>query len=732
MPLDLGKWLTGSTKPRPVHAWRELHFPAELTPETVLSVLRQLATDKFVPTIAFEVESSGGQLVHRFGVAPEAVARVEQLLAALIPDSAVTTAVRRAEVTAAWRIALDNKSRALDASRPEQVTRALLAALAAVYAKETVVVQWLLGPAFPPRHVGRTAAASLGEEVWLNFVYGRGKHDLEPEERRALQEKRGDHLFASIGRIAISGASDSRTRALAVGLEAALRVAETPGVRLKLVKEPSRRFNEVVVPGRWPLSLNVGEILGLLAWPLGADPLPGIERDRSRWLRPDPRITRTSRVLGEATAPGERSKLGLSVDDARHHLHVIGPTGTGKSTLLANLITQDIAAGRAVVALDPKGDLINDVLERVVPERAVDVVVLDPAEAGYAVGINPLLGATTDSNRTPELVADQVLAVFHGLYEGNWGPRMQDILHASLLTLAIRGDASLCLLPALLTSSTLRRRLVAGLDDPIALEPFWAWFEAISDAERQQAIAPVLNKLRPFLLRKNVRAIVGQLQPRFRVEEVFSERKVLLVSLAKGLVGPEASALLGSLVVAEVWQAVLGRVRVAAERRHPVVIYADEFQDYVHLPTNMGDALAQARGLGVGLVLAHQHLSQLPSNLRAAVLANARSRVCFQLAGDDAQTMARFSGGALEPSDFQRLGRFEAYAQLVAGGQVSDYASMRTLSLSPSISDAETLRHLSRIRYGRPVAEVEAEVRWLVQGDENHEEAVGRRRRSEP
>jgi hypothetical protein len=309
---------------------------------------------------------------------------------------------------------------------------------------------------------------------------------------------------------------------------------------------------------------------------------------------------------------------------------------------------------------------------------------------------------------------------------------MHDILHASLLTLSGRGDASLCVLPALLTNPTVRRRLRAGIDDPIALEPFWAWFDAISDAERLQATSPVLNKLRPFLLRKSVRAIVGQVEPRFRIDEVFTKRKIVLVSLAKGLIGPEAAALLGSLFVAELWQAVLARASVAAERRHPVAVYADEFQDYVHLPTDMADALAQARGLGIGLTLAHQHLAQLPSNLRPAVLANARSRVCFQLSGDDAQAMARLSGGSLQPSDFQRLRRFEAYAQLVVGGEVADFASIRTMPMQSPISNPAAVREASRMGYGRPVDEVEAEIRKLVEGDAGEESPIGRRRRSEP
>jgi hypothetical protein len=473
--------------------------------------------------------------------------------------------------------------------------------------------------------------------------------------------------------------------------------------------------------------MNVLELVGLLGWPLGDRPLPGVPRDTSRWLRPDARV-KSNRALGEATAPGESRTLGLSITDALQHLHVIGPTGTGKSTLLARLIVEDIGAGRGVVVIEPKGDLIQDVLARIPTARAEDVVVLDPTDATLPVGLNPLLAR----GRRPELVADQVLAVFHSLWKHNWGPRLQDILHSSLLTLAIRGDASLCVLPALLTNPAVRRRLRAGLDDPVALEPFWAWFETISDAERQQAIAPVLNKLRPFLLRKSVRAIVGQLEPRFRVDEVFTRRKIVLVSLAKGLIGPEAAALLGSLFVAELWQAVLGRGAVSPERRHPVVVYADEFQDYVHLPTDMADALAQARGLGVGLTLAHQHLSQLPTNLRSAVLANARSRICFQLAGDDAQTMAHFSGGVLKPEDFQRLARFEAYAQLVVAGEVTQYASLRSLPLPVPTSDPHVIRELSRRRYGRPAEDVEAEILKLIEGEPAEDAPVGRRRRAQP
>lgn len=706
---------------RPRLAWREIHWPLALDPSVGLGLLRQLGADPFVSNLALEVEARDDRVVHRIGVATPAVRRVEQLVPLLVSGSAVTTAAGGAAVDEVWRIVVTSRQRPLRSEPAESITRALLAAMTLCGRDERVAVQWLLGPTHVPRPVAEEETAEQ-PSVWQTLL---GTRRLNAEQRRALTQKRSDLNFGCIGRLGIA-ASRSRRRALAVGVLAALRTVSAPGVSVKLVRESPERFHNVRRPFIWPYALNAAEILPLLGWPLGDESLPGIPRDQARWLRADERIQPRGRVMGRSTAPGDDRLLGLGIEDARHHLHVIGPTGVGKSTLLANLILQDAAAGRSVVIVEPKGDLIEDVLARLPAERAGDVVVIDPSDTDYPVGLNPLL----PHGRSRELIADQVLAVFHGLWSSNWGPRLQDILHSSLLTLAGREDASLCLLPALLTNPAVRQRLRAEIDDPVALEPFWAWFEQVSDAERQQAIAPVLNKLRPFLLRPSVRGIVGQVQPRFRIDEIFTGRKIVLVSLSKGLVGPEAAALLGGLFIAELWQAILGRAAVASERRHVVPVYLDEFQDYVHLPTDMADALAQARGLGVGFTLAHQHLAQLPTNLRAAVLANARSRVCFQLAGDDAQTMARFSGEQLDAKDFQRLRRFEAYAQLAVGGEVVDYASLKTIALPAPSGDPQTIRDQSRRRYGRPVADVDAEIRGLIE-DPAVDAPVGRRRRSE-
>ena len=194
--------------------------------------------------------------------------------------------------------------------------------------------------------------------------------------------------------------------------------------------------------------------------------------------------------------------------------------------------------------------------------------------------------------------------------------------------------------------------------------------------------------------------------------------------------GPEAAALLGSLAVSQLWQAALGRVRVPAKERAPVMIYLDEFETFVHLPTDLGDVLAQARGLACGMTLAHQHLGQLPSGLRSAVLADARSRVCFQMGNEDARLIAATSPD-LEAQDLQGLGPYEIYASLVANGNVTPFASGRTLKPAEPTSDPQEIRACSRNAYGRDLASIEAELAALVAGGSTTDERpIGKRRRS--
>ena len=256
-----------------------------------------------------------------------------------------------------------------------------------------------------------------------------------------------------------------------------------------------------------------------------------------------------------------------------------------------------------MVVLEPKGDLIADLLERIQPDRIQDVVLIDPTDTERPVGLNPLQLA----GRSPELVADQLLGLFHSLYASSWGPRTADILGASLLTLARLPNMSLAALPLLLTDAGFRRRVLAQVDDPIGLGPFWASFEAWSEAERTTAIAPSLQQAAAATAASRTAGRHRAGQAPFRSAPGLHRAEDPAGQPGSWSLGPETAALLGSLIMSQLWQAILGRSAIAPERRHPVFIYVDEFQDYLRLPLDFADALAQARGLGAGFVLADQY-----------------------------------------------------------------------------------------------------------------------------
>jgi hypothetical protein len=727
-----GAWamsgLLGSRQPEPL-VWHQLHFGRDVDEAGVQSALRSLASDHRKYAVCFEAVGANGAVHFRIGLPKSHAFELSARMTSFVPELVIEriSSSGTPALTSAWRISVSTTQRPLCTDDAESVSRSILSSLSSTGPGESVMLQWLIGPRLRPSSARRNQmkpAESWGDVLRAAAV---GQPVLDHDERKELNLKQGEPGFRTVGRIAVTAKTPASEQTLVLRLVAALRMAEGSGVRIGIEKEKVGAVAQASFPRRFPLPLNVSEVATLLGWPLGSSQLPGMNRDGSRLLRPADTVTGEGRVIGKSAFPGDQRHLVLPVQSALQHLHVLGPTGVGKSTLLLGLITQDIADGRNVVVIDPKGDLIEEVLERVPRQRQGDVVVLDPTDESSPVGLNVL----ATNGRSPELVADQVLAVFHGLYKDSWGPRTQDILHASLLTLAGREGVTLCNLPLLLSHDAYRREMTARLTDEIALRPFWHWFERISEAERLTATAPIMNKLRAFLLRPRMRAVLGQTEPRFNISEVFGGNKILLVSLAKGTLGPEAAALLGSLVVSQIWQTTLGRVAVPSSSRAPVMTYIDEFQDYLHLPTDLADVLAQARGLGLGLTLAHQHLGQLPPSMRDAVLANARSRVCFQLAPSDAKTMSS-SSSLLTPDDFLGLPRFHAYASLVSAGGVTPPASIRTLPPGSVLQPAEVVQSISRQKYGRSIDSIEAELRGLLnrEGSSDAASGFGKRRTS--
>ena len=671
--------------------------------------------------VALELVTTSDGIRH-YMLVPELQAQsVLAMLRAVLPGVTATPdeTWRPTSPTTAAGLGLSEHQRPLAVERSAEVSSSILAAVQPLRAGERIVVQWVLGPLGPvnierpPQPAAKRSARPGLAGLVMALANGLApRRELSGQDLQAAKAKQSSALFAATGRIGVTAAGLTRARGLLAQVFAAHHMANAPGVHLYRRRLRAGAVAQAIADVRlpivsYPCTLNAAELAALVAFPVGKTPLPGLRLAGCRPLAPSSDIPQGGRVLARATFPGAERPLALSVTDSLRHLHVVGPTGVGKSTLLAGLITQDMAAGRGVVVLDPKGDLVSDVLDRVPAGRTGDVIVLDATDDERPVGLN-LLASDEDGR---ELVVDQVVGIFHQLYRAFWGPRTDDILRAALLTLVGVPGMTLAEVPLLLTDAGFRRRLVGRIDDPIALGPFWGWYEGMSDAERAQAIGPVMNKLRAFLLRRRLRNVLGQASPRLDFDRVLAERRILLVPLSKGLLGEEAAALIGSLVVARLWQAVQRRAGLAPEARHATFAFIDEFQDYLHLPTDVSDVLTQARGLGLGLTLAHQHLGQLPAGLRAAVLANARSRVMFQLAADDARTLAKELTPHLEASDLQGLDAYEVVMTLSTGARVTPPVTGAT-ELPPARTGMATeARARSREQYGADREVVEAALR---------------------
>ena len=700
--------------------WWQVVWPRPLTEDLAVRVVKGWASDQRSPLVVLEARGNAGHLTYLLGSPGTDAAVVVEALQGLCPDVVlIPLREHRPVVATAGKVKLSTRHRAVTTADLLGQTRGVMAALTRARSDEHLALQVILGPRRVPLAVPTQSPSSV-VAPWYQVAWHGNGQTIDGEKRTALRTKVSEAGFACTIRLGATAPTPRRREILLLGLMAALRASEAPGVQLRLRREAANRLTAATPPWLWPLRLGVHEVLALSGWPISAsgknDDLPGLPPSHPVALPPPPVTGKAERVLAVSTAPGPVQPLQLPIREQLKHLHVLGPTGVGKSTLLGHLALADIEAGRGLVVIEPKGALVDDILARIPKHRRDDVVVLDPADTLAPVGLNPLAGG---HGQRPEVIVDALLAVFHQLWADAWGPRTQDILHAALLTLARRPDASLVMLPLLLTSPGFRRSITqeAVREDPVALGSFWAWYDQLSDAERAAVIAPVMNKLRAFLLRPSMRAVVGQVRPRFTLRQVFTDRKILLVPLSKGTVGPEATALLGSLVVADLWQATLERTTIPEAKRHPVHVIIDEVQDYLRLPTDLADALAQARGLGVGFTLAHQYLDQLPQGMRSAVLGNARSRVCFHLPPSDAAVMAKGHPEVM-PDDFTALGAFQIYASLQGNeathGRSDRYVSGRTQPLPPNTASPEALRRLSRERYGRPLSDIEAELADLA------------------
>jgi len=396
----------------------------------------------------------------------------------------------------------------------------------------------------------------------------------------------------------------------------------------------------------------------------------------------------------------------LAPEERRRHLYIVGQTGTGKSTLLLNLITQDLAAGTGLALLDPHGDLAEAVLAHIPRDRTNDLVYLNPADSELPIGFNPLSAVPEELK---PIVADGVVSAFRHVWPESWGPRLDYILTNAVRALLDVPGGTLLMLPRLLIDETFRVQLVDHhVADPY-VRAFWQGeYAAYGDHFRAEAISPIQNKIGKALIEPRLRNMLAQPRSTITLRRLMDEGAIVICNLAKGRLGEGVSHLLGALLTTTIAQAALSRADVLPAERRTFHLYADEFQSFA--TDSFALILSEARKYGLTLTIAHQYLDQLPDQLRAAVFGNVGSMLACRTGASDAPLIAEQIGlgGADALLD---LPNHTAWARLLFGGVPTSPLRVNLYDAPhPRRVDARRLIDISRTRFGRPRAEVEERI----------------------
>ncbi len=394
-----------------------------------------------------------------------------------------------------------------------------------------------------------------------------------------------------------------------------------------------------------------------------------------------------------------QATFGIKKADRRKHVYVIGKTGTGKSTLIANMAINDMKNGEGMAIIDPHGDLCDIILDYVPSHRINDVAYLDPSDTDHPFHLNAL---EVKNPAYRELVASGIVSIFYKLYHMSWGPRLEYILRNTILTLTHVPQSTFLDIPEILTNDRFREKIVEKLDDRV-LKNFWLnEFNKLSPQMRSESISPILNKVGQFLSSKTIRNIVGSPTSTIDLEHMMNEGKIVIVNLSQGKLGEDSSALLGAMIITKMQLAAMNRVYVSEENRRDFYLYVDEFQNFA--TQSFIKILSEARKYRLNLSLANQYIGQIDEDVQKAIFGNAGSIISFAVGAADARLLGREFGEKYEEAELVGLGNFEVVLKLSIDNKTSSPFSATTLPLPKSRNQQrDTVIRVSRERYTKKV-----------------------------
>ncbi len=476
-----------------------------------------------------------------------------------------------------------------------------------------------------------------------------------------------------------------------------------------------RRFTENI-----SFLLNTEEMAGLFHLPLRNTETPNIVWLNAKQASAPGNIPQEGIILGYNIYRGIKTDIRISRADRRRHTYIIGKSGVGKSKLIANMAIQDILNGEGVCLLDPHGDLIDDVISRIPPERAEDVILFSPADIERPLALNLM----EYDERYPEqktFVINEMINIFDKLYDlkSTGGPIFEQYMRNAMLLIMSHPESGSTLMEIsrVLADSEFRKMKLEKCSDPTVVD-FWRKEaeKAGGDAALANVVPYVTSKLTQFISNDTMRPIIGQQKSSFNFKDVMDKQKILLVDLSKGQVGEMNAYLLGMIIVGKILMAALSRADMSENLRKDFYLYIDEFQNFT--TDSISSILSEARKYGLNLIIAHQYIGQLVKNqnssIRDAVFGNVGSWIVFKIGSDDAEAIEKEFSPVFNQFDLINIEKYTAYVKLLIDNTASRPFSMCTpwpLSGNKREDIKQKIKSLSRLKYGQDRRMIEANIK---------------------
>ena len=384
--------------------------------------------------------------------------------------------------------------------------------------------------------------------------------------------------------------------------------------------------------------------------------------------------------IGHTNFRNGNKLFGIKLQDRFSHVYSIGKTGSGKTTLLLSMAIDDIRKGYGVVLIEPHGDASQALLEQIPEHRKADVIYFNPGDPANRLGFNPLSGIPAEERH---VTASEIVLSFRKIWGDSWGPRLEYILRFAILTLLEYPTATLLDIQPLLLDQAFRNMVLLYTDNAAILSFWHNEFDKYPASLKAESIMPILNKAGVFGANAILKDVVGQ-QCGISIEDVMNGGRILVCNLSKGVIGEDASQILGSLLTTAIQTTAMRRARTAEAERTPFMVYVDECHSFI--TTSFAGMLSEVRKYSVGLFLTHQYLEQLPDEVRSGILGNVGTIICFRLGTADAKVMAEEFYPVFKVDDFINLPRFHVYLKLLIDGVASRAFSATTADRTGSLT----------------------------------------------